>query len=82
MVSGKVKLLDLKGSGEKYRLTVEVNKRRRNYDVTVFDRAGIFGVEFPDELGLMLRNAPDDNKNIVSALKAKHQESFTVRKAA
>lgn len=76
MVSGKeIKLVGLtRKSGERFRMVLQLGNKHKSYDVAIADREGIFGVEFPDDLGLDLRGFPVEvNRNLLKDVKQQHQ---------
>lgn len=76
MVSGKeIKLVDLKRkSDERFCMVLQLGNKHKSYDVSITDREGVFGVEFPDDLGLDLRSLPVEvNRNLLKAVKQQHQ---------
>lgn len=82
MVSRKVKLLNFESKDKKFYLALKIDGKTNTYEVNITDRAGVFGVEFPDELGLLLRSVPEVSRNIISSVKSKYRELFSARQAA
>lgn len=57
-------------NGKKVHLDLELGNERGNFDVSVVDRAGVFGLEFPDSLGLKLRNfPPEESRHLIEFVK-------------
>ncbi len=55
-----------------YRLSLDLRlgKERGIFEVSVFDRDGIFGLEFPDSLGLKLRDfSPGESRKLIKSIK-------------
>ncbi len=81
MVSrNKVKFLGIeKKSGGKFDLALQIENAEKHYNVSIIDRDGVFGVEFPKELNLLLREFPLANKEIVKSVQNAYQELFSNR---
>ncbi len=51
----KIEILNFKRiCGNKYRLVLKIEDTELDYNVNIIDSDGIFSVEMPDELGLLL----------------------------
>lgn len=81
MVSrNKIEFLDIKPkSGDKFALVLQIENVKKHYDVNIIDRDGIFGVEFPAELNLLLREFPMATKEIVKSVENAYKELFSDR---
>ena len=76
----KIKILSFKRiHGNKYRLVLQIVNTELNYNVNIIDGNGIFGVEMPDELGLLLREFPMSHKEIVKLVQTAYKELFSNR---
>ncbi|MEO6590240.1 MAG: hypothetical protein ABIP06_13155 [Pyrinomonadaceae bacterium] len=76
----KIKILNFKRiRGNKYRLVFEIENTELDYNVNIIDGDGIFGVEMPDELGLLLREFPMSHKEVVNSVKTVYKELFSDR---
>ncbi len=63
--------------GSKFNLVLQIEKTKQNYAVNIIDGNGVFGVELPDELGLVLREFPMATKEIVKAVESAYKELFS-----
>ena len=76
----KIKILNFKRiRGNKYRLVFQIENTELDYNVSIIDGDGIFGVEMPDELGLLLREFPMSHKEVVNSVKTVYKELFSDR---
>jgi len=74
----KVKFLSISRiRGSKFNLVLQIEKTEQNYAVDIIDGNGVFGVELPDELGLMLREFPMATKEIVKSVENAYRELFS-----
>ncbi len=82
MVSrNKVEFLGIKKStGEKFDLTLQIENAERHFEVSIIDRDGVFGVEFPTELNLLLREFPMTGKKIVKLVQNAYRELISDRR--
>jgi len=69
MVSLTIKLNILKASADSVSLSVRLNGDKKVYDAKVVDKKGIFGVEFPSELNLLLQQFPAETKQLVGEIR-------------
>ncbi len=77
----EIEILSLKRiRGNKYRLVFQIKNTQLNYNVNIIDGNGIFGVEMPDELGLLLREFPMSHKEIVESVQIAYRELFSNRR--
>lgn len=60
--------------GNKYRLIFQIENAELDYNVKIIDGNGIFGIEMPDELGLLLREFPMSHKEVVKSVETVYQE--------
>jgi len=70
----RIKVLSVrkKASGG-VRLNLKFGNKQATYDVAVVDRNGIFGLEFPDSLGLKLRDfSPEETRDLVQSVKQEY----------
>ncbi len=65
--------------GSKFDLVLQIEKTEQNYAVNIIDSDGVFGVELPDELGLMLREFPMATKEIVKSVENAYKELLSDR---
>lgn len=73
----KIEILHFKRiRGDKYRLAFQIENTTFDYNVNIIDGEGIFGVEMPDELGLLLREFPMSHKEIVNSVKTAYKEEL------
>lgn len=79
MVSrNKIEFLDLKAkSNGRFDLILKIKNVRKHFDVEIIDRDGIFGIDFPSELHIILREFPFSHKEIVNAVKPVYDELFS-----
>ena len=79
MVSGeKVEFLSIKEKPNgKFDLALKIENVKKHFDVEIFDRDGIFGMIFPTELNVLLREFPMSHKEIVNAAKPVYDELFS-----
>jgi len=76
----KIKILNFKRiRGNKYRLVFQIENTELDYNVNIIDGDGIFGIEMPDELGLLLREFPMSHKEVVNSVKTVYKELFSDR---
>jgi len=76
----KIKILNFKRiRGNKYRLVFQIENTELDYNVSIIDGDGIFGVEMPDELGLLLHEFPMSHKEVVNSVKTVYKELFSDR---
>jgi len=76
----KVKFLSISRiRGSKFNLVLQIEKTEQNYTVDIIDSNGVFGVELPDELGLMLREFPMATKQIVKSVENSYRELLSNR---
>ncbi len=66
--------------GSKFNLVLQIEKTKQNYAVNIIDSNGVFGVELPDELGLVLREFPMATKEIVKSVENAYQELLSNRR--
>lgn len=81
MVSrNEVKFLDLKRKANgRFDLILKIKDETKHFDVDIIDRDGIFGIDFPSELHILLRESPILPKEIVNAVKPVYDELFSKR---
>ena len=81
MVSeNKVEFLSIKKkSGDKFDLALKIENAKKHFDVSIIDRDGVFGVEFPSELSLLLRKFPMSSKEVVKSVQNAYCELFANR---
>lgn len=73
----KIEILSFKRiRGNKYRLVFQIENTELDYNVSIIDGDGIFGVEMPDELGLLLHEFPMSHKEVVNSVKTVYKELF------
>ena len=79
MVSeNKVEFLSIKKkSGDKFDLALKIENAKKHFDVNIIDRDGIFGVDMPSELGLLLREFPMSHKEVVNSVQTAYREIFS-----
>ena len=79
MVSrNKVEFLDLKAKAiGRFDLILKIKNVEKHFDVDIIDRDEIFGVDFPSELHVILREFPFSHKDIVKAVKPVYEELFS-----
>ncbi len=79
MVSRKqVEFLSIKEKPNgRFDLALKIKNVKRHFDVEIIDRDGIFGVDFPSELGLLLREFPMSHKEIVNSVQIAYREFFS-----
>ena len=71
----KIEILNFKRiRGDKYRLVLQIENTELDYNVNIIDGKGIFGVEMPDELSLLLREFPMSHKEIVKSVQTAYRE--------
>ncbi len=76
----KVEFLGIKRkSSGKFDLALQIADAEKHFDVQIIDRDGVFGVEFPTELSLLLREFPMAHKEIVKSAQNAYQELFSNR---
>jgi len=76
----KIEILSFKRiRGNKYRLVFQIENTELDYNVSIIDGDGIFGVEMPDELGLLLHEFPMSHKEVVNSVKTVYKELFSDR---
>ena len=76
----KIKILNFKRiRGNKYRLVFQIENTELDYNVNIIDGDGIFGIEMPDELGLLLHEFPMSHKEVVNSVKTVYKELFSDR---
>ena len=74
----KVEFLDLKAKANgRFDLILKIKNVEKHFDVEIIDRDGIFGVDFPSELHIMLREFPFSHKEIVNAVKPVYDKLFS-----
>ncbi len=81
MVSQKeVEFLSIKEKPNgRFDLALKIKNVKRHFDVEIIDRDGIFGVDMPSELGLLLREFPMSHKKIVESVQTAYKELFSNR---
>lgn len=81
MVSQKeVEFLSIKEKPNgRFDLALKIKNVKRQFDVEIIDRDGIFGVDMPGELGLLLREFPMSHKEVVNSVQAAYRELFASR---
>jgi len=73
----KIEILSFKRiRGNKYRLVFQIENTELDYNVSIIDDNGVFGVEMPDELGLLLHEFPMSHKEVVNSVKTVYKELF------
>ena len=79
MVSQKeVEFLSIKEKPNgRFDLTLKIKNVKRHFDVEIIDRDGIFGVDMPSELGLLLREFPMSHKEVVNSVQITYREMFS-----
>ncbi len=76
----KIEILSFKRiRGNKYHLVFQIENTELDYNVNIIDGDGIFGIEMPDELGLLLREFPMSHKEVVNSVKTVYKELFSDR---
>jgi hypothetical protein len=76
----KIEILSFKRMrGDKYRLVFQIENTKLDYNVNIIDRDGVFGVEMPSELGLLLREFPMSHKEVVNSVKIAYERLFSDR---
>lgn len=74
----KIEILRFKRlRGSKFHLVLTIEDIELDYNVNIIDGNGIFGIEMPDKLGLLLREFPMSHKEIVNAVKPVYEELFS-----
>ena len=68
-------------SADKVSLDVELNGAKKNYEIKVVDNHGLFGVEFPSELSLLLHSYPSESKRLVGELRKRLAQENHLRAA-
>lgn len=63
----------------KFDLALRIENVKKHFDVNIIDQDGVFGIDMPDELGLLLREFPKSQKNIVKSVQAAFQDVFPNR---
>lgn len=81
MVSQKeVEFLSIKEKPNgRFDLVLKIKNVKRQFDVEIIDRDGIFGVDMPSELGLLLREFPMSHKEVVNSVQTAYRELFASR---
>jgi len=81
MVSrNKVEFLSIREKANgRFDLALKIKNIKRHFDVEIIDRDGVFGVDFPSELGLLLREFPMSHKEIVKSVQNAYEELFSNR---
>ena len=64
-----MKLNIRKISANNVSLNLEIDGVKKNYRVKIVDNHGLFGVEFPPELGLLMQQFPAETKHLVGELR-------------
>ena len=79
MVSQKeVEFLNIKEKPNgRFDLVLKIKNVKRQFDVEIIDRDGIFGVDMPSELGLLLREFPMSYKEVVNSVQIAYREIFS-----
>ncbi|MDQ3130984.1 MAG: hypothetical protein M3Q99_09515 [Acidobacteriota bacterium] len=65
--------------GNKYHLIFQIENTELDYNVNIIDGDGVFGVEMPDELGLLLHEFPMSHKEVVNSVKNEYKKIFADR---
>ena len=74
----KVEFLSIKEKPNgRFDLALNIENVKKHFDVEIFDRDGIFGMIFPIELNILLREYPMSHKEIVNAVKPVYDELFS-----
>lgn len=61
----------------KFDLALKIDNVKRHFDVKIIDRDGVFGVDMPDELGLLLREFPMSHKKVVRSVQTAYEGIFS-----
>ena len=69
MVSLTIKLSVQNTSANSVSLAVKLNGEKKMYDAKIVNNRGLFGVEFPSELNLLLQQFPAETKQLVGEIK-------------
>ena len=76
----KIEILSFeKLRANKYRLVFQIENTKLDYNVKIIDDNGVFGLEIPDELGLLLREFPMSHKELVKSVKTIYQKLLSNR---
>jgi len=76
----KIEILSFKKiRGNKYRVVFQIENVELDYNVNIIDGNGCFGVEMPDELGLLLREFPMSHKEVVKSVQNAYRKLFANR---
>lgn len=81
MVSLNIKLSVLKAAADSMRLAVKLNGEKKAYDAKIVDKRGLFGVEFPSELNLLLQQSPAETKQLVGEIRKRSVREKELRAA-
>ncbi len=74
----KIEILNFKRiRGNKYRLVLQIENTELDYNVNIIDNNGVFGVDMPSELGLLLREFPMSHKEVVNSVQIAYREMFS-----
>lgn len=86
MVSEKIKLLDIiEKDCEIFDIDLEIKGQRKTYQISVIDSHGLFGLEFPTDLTVALREFPNrETQNLIAKIKKFYQsrEKSSILQAA
>lgn len=81
MVSLNIKLSVQKASVDTVSLAVKLNGEKKIYDAKIVDKRGLFGVEFPSELNLLLQQFPAETKQLVGEIRKRFVREKELRAA-
>ena len=71
----KVEFLSIKEKPNgRFDLALKIENVKKHFDVEIFDRDGIFGMVFPTELNILLREFLMSHKEIATAVKPVYDE--------
>ena len=76
----EVEFLSIKRKANgKFDLALKIENVKKHFDVSIVDQNGVFGVDMPDDLGLLLREYPKSQKDIVRSVQVACQDVFPNR---
>ena len=76
----EVEFLSIKRKANgKFDLALRIENVKKHFDVNIIDQDGVFGIDMPDELGLLLREFPKSQKIIVKSVQVAFQDIFSTR---
>jgi len=64
-----IKLSVQKATTDSVSLAVKLNSETKNYSAKIINDRGLFGVEFPAELNLLLQQFPAETKQLVGEIR-------------